>query len=35
VAVRLGRRFLGCDLRQSQVDLSRRRLAPQPQEAAL
>jgi site-specific DNA-methyltransferase (cytosine-N4-specific) len=33
VAVRLGRRFLGCDLRQSQVDLSRRRLAPQPQEA--
>jgi hypothetical protein len=27
VAVRLGRRFLGCDLRQSQVDLSRRRLS--------
>jgi hypothetical protein len=26
VAVRLGRRFLGCDLRQSQVDLSRSRL---------
>ncbi len=26
VAVRHGRRFLGCDLRQSQVDLSRRRI---------
>jgi hypothetical protein len=26
VAVRLGRRFLGCDLRRSQADLSRRRL---------
>jgi hypothetical protein len=27
VAVRLGRRFLGCDVRQSQVELSRRRIA--------
>lgn len=29
VSVRLRRRFLGCDLRQSQVDLSRRRISEQ------
>jgi hypothetical protein len=33
VAARLGRRFLGCDLRQSQVDLSRRRLGPGERQA--
>jgi DNA modification methylase len=27
VAVRLGRRFVGCDVRASQVELSRRRIA--------
>jgi ParB family chromosome partitioning protein len=30
VAVRLGRRFLGCDIRESQVELTRRRLAGVP-----
>jgi DNA modification methylase len=35
VAVRHGRRAFGCDLRASQVELTRRRLAPQPQEVAL
>jgi hypothetical protein len=31
VAVRTGRRFVGCDLRQSQVELSRRRIGVQPE----
>jgi hypothetical protein len=35
VAVRCGRRFLGCDVRESQADLSRRRLAAESWESAL